>query len=61
VLTPISALIAAIVARVLDRRQRDSVVSSRVHVSVTTGCAPVPEDPELTRMADAWREPEAGG
>jgi hypothetical protein len=23
--------------------------------------SPVPEDPELQRMADAWREPEAGG
>jgi hypothetical protein len=51
-MTPISALIAAIVARVLDRRRCDAAATSQ---------PPVPEDPELARMADAWREPEAGG
>lgn len=47
-MTPLSALIAAIVARVLAHRQRDAAVEE----------APVPEDPRDRDSIDAWAEPE---
>jgi hypothetical protein len=50
-MTPISDLIARIVSRVLDKRQRDNSTCTRNE-------PPVPDDPELMRQADKWAEPE---
>jgi hypothetical protein len=58
-MTPISTLIAAIVARVLDRRRCDDTVR-RYESDYPTSHAPVPEDPRDEQSRRAWAEPEVG-
>lgn len=49
-MTPLSDLIAAIVARVIAHKQRDAAGEE----------APVPDNPRDRDSIDAWAEPEAG-